>query len=53
MAEAELPMSPRLAALRTTITSGDEAALSVFWQAIEAEGTPLIESWRDRTKRRL
>jgi enterochelin esterase-like enzyme len=44
MTEAQLLFSPRLAALQHTLTSGNEAALDLFWQEIEAVGTPLIES---------
>jgi hypothetical protein len=44
MTEAQLLFSPRLAALQHSLTSGNEAALDLFWQEMEAVGTPLIES---------
>jgi hypothetical protein len=44
MTEAQLLFSSRLAALQHTLTSGNEAALDLFWQEIEMAGTPLIES---------
>ncbi len=36
--------SPRLAALRQALASGDTAALETFWQEIIAHGAPLIEA---------
>src|SRR5581483_10563751 len=44
MTESSPLFSPRLAALQRTLTGGDKAALELFWQEIEAEGTPLIET---------
>jgi enterochelin esterase-like enzyme len=35
--------SPRLAALHKALTAGDTAALETFWQAISADGAPLME----------
>lgn len=37
------PHSPRIAALRHAIESGNHAALDAFWQRIKQRGTPLIE----------
>jgi len=47
MTKIQLLFSPRLAALQQTLISGNEAALDLFWQEIEAVGTPLIESITD------
>jgi enterochelin esterase family protein len=38
-----VPVSPRLAALKAAIESGDEAAPAAFWREIEAQGTPMVE----------
>jgi enterochelin esterase-like enzyme len=35
--------SPRLTLLHRAITTGDKRALDSFWQALSAQGTPLIE----------
>src|ERR1041384_6541494 len=37
------PLSPRLAALRDRIKSGDREALDNFWKAIAQDGAPIIE----------
>ncbi|MGB7925286.1 MAG: enterochelin esterase domain-containing protein, partial [Pyrinomonadaceae bacterium] len=39
----DLPLSPRLSALRDRIKSGDREALDNFWKEIEARGTPIVE----------
>src|SRR5215510_1387829 len=37
------PLSPRLAALRDRIKSGDRKALDRFWKEIEERGAPIVE----------
>ena len=37
------PVSPRLAALRKELETGNRAALEQFWQEVAALGTPLVE----------
>src|SRR5262245_49933294 len=37
------PASPRLAALKAAIESGDEAAPAAFCHEIETQGTPMVE----------
>lgn len=37
------PRSPRLKQLSGDLARGDEAALDLFWQEVQQEGTPLIE----------
>lgn len=37
------PTSPRLAALRSALASGQHAALATFWRDLAVAGTPLIE----------
>jgi enterochelin esterase family protein len=37
------PLSPRLAALRDRLTSGDRKALDKFWEKIADSGAPIIE----------
>ena len=44
MTETQPLLSPRLTVLQRALTSGDEAAFDLFWQEMEAEGTPLIEA---------
>lgn len=44
MTESHPVFSPRLAALHQTLNSGNPATLDIFWQEIEAAGTPLIEA---------
>lgn len=36
-------LSPRLIALRDRLAQGDRTALASFWQAVGAEGAPLVE----------
>ena len=40
--------SPRLITLQQHLQNGDSAALTSFWQNLEAQGTPLIEPQDDR-----
>src|SRR5467141_3501822 len=39
----DLPLSPRLAALRDRLKSGDRDALNNFWKEISERGSPMIE----------
>jgi enterochelin esterase-like enzyme len=39
--------SPRMAALRKDVESGNSGAVAKFWQEIEKQGTPLIEPFKD------
>src|SRR5436853_460210 len=39
----DLPLSPRLAALRDRIKSGDREALDNFWKEISERGAPIVE----------
>ena len=41
------PSSPRLLALRDRLTSGDRNALDKFWNEINEQGAPIIESAAD------
>src|SRR6185295_10796540 len=41
------PLSPRLAALRDRIKSGDRKALESFWKEIKQSGAPIIEPVAD------
>src|ERR1041385_2695804 len=41
------PSSPRLRALRDRLTSGDRTALDKFWNEINEQGAPIIESAAD------
>jgi enterochelin esterase family protein len=47
------PLSPRLAALKARLKSGDRAALDRFWKEIEHNGAPLIESATDSDREML
>src|SRR4051812_38045718 len=38
-----LPQSPRLAALQHELERGNADALRAFWNALDTEGTPLVE----------
>jgi enterochelin esterase-like enzyme len=42
-------VSPRIAALRKEVESGDTGAVATFWQEIEKQGAPLIEPLKDST----
>src|ERR1051325_11556428 len=41
------PLSPRLLALRDRLASGDRTALDKFWNEINEQGAPIIESAAD------
>ena len=47
------PLSPRLAALKDRIESGDRAALDTFWKEIEQKGAPIIEPATDNDREML
>src|SRR5687767_4031722 len=39
----EIPISPRLSALRKDLESGNPSALESFWQEVSKQGAPLVE----------
>jgi enterochelin esterase-like enzyme len=41
--------SPRIATLRKEVEAGNSSAVASFWQEIEKQGTPLVESLKDNT----
>ncbi|HTS77792.1 MAG TPA: enterochelin esterase [Bryobacteraceae bacterium] len=45
--------SPRIAALRKDVESGNTGAVAAFWQEMEKEGAPLIEPLKDSTSDNL
>src|SRR6266487_3128199 len=47
------PLSPRLAALRDRIKSGDREALDSFWKEINDRGGPIIEPAADNDREML
>jgi enterochelin esterase family protein len=47
------PLSPRLAALRDRLKSGDRDALKKFWNEISESGTPIIEPATDSDREML
>lgn len=49
----ETPTSPRIAALQQALESGKPKALDEFWQEVEEQGAPLIESIEDDDRHAL
>src|SRR5215471_1696100 len=47
------PLSPRLAALRDRIKSGDREALDNFWKEIERRGAPMVEELQGNDRETL
>jgi enterochelin esterase family protein len=45
--------SPRIAALRKKVESGDTQAIAAFWREVEKEGTPIVERMEDNDKDNL
>ena len=43
-----MEISPRIAALKRRLESGDDHALAEFWQEVTRTGTPLIEPAKDK-----
>jgi len=52
-ADADAPVSPRLAALAAQVAAKQRGAEDAFWNQVAGEGTPLVEDTRDPKGRLL
>jgi Enterochelin esterase, N-terminal len=51
--EANVVVSPRLAALKQAIDAGSKTALEDFWQELAKQGTPIVEPAKEDARQRL